>query len=249
MDRTVGECGRRRPDCRVFAAILCFLLTASSRGWCEGAERGRLLEGPPGGEVFYDWNGGIGWSEYREKDTVGGLITSEDSPAVGWHPEQLGPTAHHGPDRITARVYVRISGRFLHLTKEKIELLRGIKGLEALDLSYNHLSQDAIATVGELIDLKALILSGTDLSDATIGALRRLKKLEVLHIEDNAQLSVKGLAQLDTLPKLRLVRAGNTSVTAKDIPSLRRVLADCTIDVRARLVIVNHPIIRGKQED
>jgi len=233
----------------VFAAILCFLLIASSRGWCEGAEEGRLVGRLPGGEVFYDWNGGIGWPEYREKDIVGGLIASEGSPAVGWHPEQLGPTAHHGPDRITARVYVRISGRFLHVTREKIEFLTRIKGLEALDLSYNHLSQDAIATVGGLMDLKALILSGTDLSDATIGALRRLKKLEVLHIEDNAQLSVKGLSRLDTLPKLRLVRAGNTSVTAKDIPSLRPVLGDCTIDVRARLVIVNHPIIRGKQGD
>lgn len=106
------------------------------------------------------------------------------------------------------------------ISNDGLKHLVACRQLEELDLSENSLlSDDGLASVGQITSLKKLNLWRVGVSNAGIVKLSPLTKMEWLNL-DNTQLSDEGLVALKDMKSLVFLHLGSTSVSDAGLPSL-----------------------------
>ncbi|MHC4406881.1 MAG: leucine-rich repeat domain-containing protein [Planctomycetota bacterium] len=94
----------------------------------------------------------------------------------------------------------------------KLEILGRLHGLEYLSLQT--ISDNDLAHLKGLKNLKTLYLAGTQITDAGLGHLKTLSNLEALNLS-NTLITGAGLKHLESLVRLRDLQLSGTQVTDK----------------------------------
>lgn len=106
--------------------------------------------------------------------------------------------------------------------KDLGNILRAVPSLEFLDCKDTDLTDADMAYIGQLSELKNLVLSGTSITDAGLVHLKGLTHLAYLEL-DGTQLTDAGLNSLSTLPRLAFLHLRNTKVTDAGLAHLENV--------------------------
>ena len=121
------------------------------------------------------------------------------------------------PDRFS-RYFERVDWhqfRSLHsdsATDEDLARLRKLRNLKELHLSGSDITDDGLASLNKLRSLEHLSLSNTDVSDAGLVHLKRLKRLRYLSLSGTS-VNGNGLAYLPNLSNLRALYLFDCPVT------------------------------------
>lgn len=99
--------------------------------------------------------------------------------------------------------------------------LAALPNLRKLTLSKSAATNSTAAKLAECKELRTLYLGGARLGDAGLLALKKLTKLEVLDVSNNAAISDAGMAHLAEMPKLEQLYLGGTAITDKGLEALR----------------------------
>jgi len=89
-------------------------------------------------------------------------------------------------------------------------------------------SDEGLEYLGDLTNLKYLVLNSTQVSDEGLKHLSGLTKLQSLDLI-NTQISDEGLKHLSGLNNLYLLDLRNTQVTEEGVKELQKALPDCEI--------------------
>ncbi len=107
-----------------------------------------------------------------------------------------------------------------------------------LDLGGTQVTDEGIARVlPKLVNLWRLSLARTAVTDAGLGPLRSLQRLEAVNLYATS-ITDAGLRSLDTLPRLRAVYAWQTHVTPQGADALRQALPRVQVNLGAPAVTV-----------
>lgn len=99
----------------------------------------------------------------------------------------------------------------IRLKEGDIEALKYCTDLEALDLGHNYLTNDDIAVISGLTNLRILILADNKITD--ISALRTLKNLEYIELFMNKIPDLSPLADLTGLIDVNVCNVGTSDLT------------------------------------
>jgi hypothetical protein len=89
--------------------------------------------------------------------------------------------------------------------------------------SSSDLTNDGVAKLVALEDLRTLRLGGAKLTSAIFGDLKKLSNLEHLEII-SPNVDGRELLQIGALSNLKTLRVGRTAITSRDVISLRKQL-------------------------
>jgi hypothetical protein len=99
--------------------------------------------------------------------------------------------------------------------------MKGTLGrVTALRLAGAHVTDDAIANIKNLPNLKSLDLSNTGVTDKSLESLKDLGRLRSLHL-DHTAITDKGLEHLKNCKNLEQLDVGETKITDKGIAALK----------------------------
>lgn len=93
--------------------------------------------------------------------------------------------------------------------------------LRKLTLSRSAATNTTAAKLAECKELRTLYVGGARIGDASLAALKKLTKLEVLDLSNNAAITDAGMAHLAEMPKLEQLYLGGTAITDKGLEALR----------------------------
>ncbi len=111
--------------------------------------------------------------------------------------------------------------RSTYLTDDGLAHLTGFDKLVQLDLLYNNFTNDVLAYVNELEQLKVLDLRGCVLiNDAGLEKLKSLTQLKALKLR-NAGMSDQGLAVVENFPHLQLLFVQDGNITDEGLKHLK----------------------------
>lgn len=112
---------------------------------------------------------------------------------------------------------------------ENIKVFDRVDGVDLSDTAVtNEDVRNVIARLKELQHLRALHLSGTQLTDAGLVHLTSLTNLEHLNL-DNTHITDAGLVRLAELRRLKSLRLHGTQVTDEGVKTLNKALPECAI--------------------
>ncbi len=98
-----------------------------------------------------------------------------------------------------------------------------------LDLARSRVTDDGLARIGALVELRRLHLEGTSVGDAGLAHLRGLAKLEYLNLYAT-RVTDAGLEHIRALPALRRVYLWQTGVTEAGAAALRAARPELVVD-------------------
>ena len=106
-------------------------------------------------------------------------------------------------------------------TDKGFAALKELPHLRRLVLGKSNLTPAAVNAVGQCKELRYLGLVAAGLTDAKLAGLKNLDRLEHLSINDNPQVSDKGMQTVKGFERLRVLYLGNTGITDKGLAELR----------------------------
>lgn len=109
-----------------------------------------------------------------------------------------------------------------HLTDDDLDLLKSLKHVREVGVSYTSVSDAGLEKIVRLTDLQFLGLSGTKVTDAGMQTLQRCRHLQKLHLAGTA-IGNDGLKRLAELQSLRLLALGDTMITDSGLEQLAKL--------------------------
>lgn len=101
-----------------------------------------------------------------------------------------------------------------------------MSAIVSVDASDSKLSDEQLALIGALKDLRELDLSNTAVTNTGLQQLTRLKNLEKIWLDGTA-VTDEGLSVLTQLPRLKKVSCANTTINDSAVISLKDQAKDC----------------------
>lgn len=105
---------------------------------------------------------------------------------------------------------------------EDLQLLRGLKGLQKLELTGASLTDAGLSELSGLTDLFILHLSETQVGDVGLESLQSLKSLGILSLNET-QVTGRGMVHLQTLPALERLFLNDTAITDEGLEAIGRI--------------------------
>ncbi|WP_149496297.1 hypothetical protein [Roseiconus lacunae] len=99
----------------------------------------------------------------------------------------------------------------------------GGTGLESVELGETKIGDQSVVYLSELNDLRAVILSGTNITDACFRSLAKVADLEILDVS-RTSIGDEGVIQLSKLKRLRSLQLSDTNVTDESLPFLGKMV-------------------------
>ena len=114
------------------------------------------------------------------------------------------------------------------LSDDTLAQLQGLTQLKKIDIGRSGVTDAGLANLRGLTGLEQLVLGGNPITDAGLVHLRGLRSLKILSLDDT-QVTDAGLANLNELSSLQQLGVQNTGVTNDGVRALYRVLPRCTV--------------------
>jgi hypothetical protein len=133
-----------------------------------------------------------------------------------------------------------------------LEFLTAFTSLEELELkNCLNLSDSGVSSIGKLLPLRELTLSGANISDQNVASLAGLSRLQTLRL-DRTRITDRGIASLSTLGALRELDLGGTDVGDGAVETLLGMKSLETVNVSGTKVspegveklLLRHPLLR-----
>ena len=135
---------------------------------------------------------------------------------------------------------------------EQLKELLKVKGqIVSLDLSRMPLKEEDLKTIGELENLRTLVLNFTPITGQTISELKKLKFLKNLSLAGTA-VTKDHMAQLEGFPQLQKVSVWNTAISMSDLEAIKRQKSKIKFETGARtdtmVLKLTAPIIVNEEQ-
>jgi Leucine-rich repeat (LRR) protein len=108
------------------------------------------------------------------------------------------------------------------VTDDDLRLIGKLRGVTSLSLNFTAISDQGLAQIAQMSQLKYLGLSRTRITSRGIRDLAEMKDLQNLHI-DGTQVDDGGLETIGSFANLRMLGLGGTQVTSTGIGQLSRL--------------------------
>lgn len=105
------------------------------------------------------------------------------------------------------------------LTDEDVAMLSGMTWVDALDLSYNPITDEALDHIAKMKSIRVLRLVGTKIEGHNLGVLGQLNHLEQIDLGVTS-VNDQTVGELKKLPRLREVSLSNTNISAEGLMQL-----------------------------
>ncbi|WP_301924092.1 c-type cytochrome domain-containing protein [Ferruginibacter sp.] len=120
--------------------------------------------------------------------------------------------------------------------KKDLQLLVQLKQqLIWLKLHNTNTNDEALAAIGQLINLTRLDLSNTFITDKAISLLANITNLQYLNLS-GTKITEAAVASLKKLPQLQSMYLYNTALSSKDKATIKQIFTKTTIDTGGYLV-------------
>jgi len=131
------------------------------------------------------------------------------------------------------------------------DLLTVKEQIVSLNLNRMPVTDEDLATIGQLFNLRRLNLSFTNITGSTFKELGKLKELKLLSLS-GAKIKSSNLQLLSALPKLTELFVWNTSLPPEELKRLRQQLKATAIETGFKgdtvVIKLNPPIIENEEQ-
>lgn len=151
--------------------------------------------------------GGSIFYGYQTDDSGGYLSRPQRYQAQPHGPEWL--SGWIGPDYFNSVVAVSLGTT--EVSDDDLAYLRGLPELRSLSLEKTHVSSEGLAHLKGLRHLRRLFLGSTDIEDEGLQHISHLTELEILQL--NERITDAGLRQVESFRKLKHLTLNDTQIT------------------------------------